>query len=350
MLLIAWALLGWRALRQTQIRTANEIIVPPGIDSEERVQLGGVEQAIQIRGRDRTRPVLLILHGGPGVPDMPVGYLNAALEKDFVVVQWDQRGAGKSFDSHIPPETMRIAQIESDARELTDLLRKRFGQDRIFLAGHSTGTVIGVLLARDAPQLFRAYVGISQVANLQETEKLLYDFAVRAAREQHNSEAEDEMAKIGRPPFANAKELQVSQKWVNKFAPDHFGAVSFDRWRLLFFSPSYSLSDLIRMVRGAKFSFDNLWREFFAVDLFTAAPRLEVPVYFFAGRDDHVVTSEIAQKYFAALDAPRGKELIWFEHSSHWPQLDEPEKFRDTMVHRVLEQNRQSNPAVPAQE
>lgn len=274
------------------------------------MQLGGVEQAIQIRGRDRTLPVLLILHGGPGIPDMPVGYINSALEKDFIVVQWGQRGAGKSFSSHIPPESMRIAQIESDARELTDLLRKRFGQDRIFLAGHSTGTVIGVLLARDAPQLFRAYVGISQVANLQGTEKLLYDFAVRAAHEQRKTEAEDELAKIGRPPFVNAKELQVSQKWVNKFAPDHFGALSFDRWRLLFFFPSCSLPDLIRMIRGAKFSFENLWREFFAVDLFTQAPRLELPVYLFAGRDDHVATSEIVQKYFDALDAPRERTYL----------------------------------------
>ena len=106
--------------------------------------------------------------------------------------------------------------------------------------------------------------------------------------------------------------------------------------RLTFFSPEYTLADLVRLVRGAKFSFDHLWREVFAVDLFQQVPRLEVPVYFMEGRRDHVVTSEVAEDYFRALDAPKGKELLWFEKSAHWPQLDEPEKFRQLMIERVL--------------
>ncbi len=277
------ALLAARAFRQHQSNAARQIVVPPGIDALEPVRLGGIEQWIRIRGHDRTRPVLLFLHGGPGIPEMPFAYINAELEKHFVVVQWDQRGAGKSFTSDIPAESMRLAQLASDARELVHLLRGRFAQDRIFLAGHSTGTILGVLLAQQEPQLFRAYIGISQAANLEKSESLLYAFALRAAEAARDGKALARLREIGAPPFSSAQQLQISQKWVNKFAPDRFGAISFERLRLLFYSPEYSLADAVRLLRGAKFSFDHLWREFFAVDLFQQAPRLEMPVYFMEG-------------------------------------------------------------------
>ncbi len=339
------ALLAARALRQHQSNAARHIVVPPGADALEPVRLGGIEQWIRIRGHDRARPVLLFLHGGPGIPEMPFAYINAELEKHFVVVQWDQRGAGKSFSSDIPAESMRLEQLLSDGRELVHLLRGRFAQDRIFLAGHSTGSILGVLLAQQEPQLFRAYIGISQAANLETSESLLYAFALRAAEAARDRKALARLREIGAPPFSNAKQLQISQKWVNKFAPDRFGAISFERLRLLFFSPEYSLADAVRLARGAKFSFEHLWREFFAVDLFQQAPRLEMAVFFMEGRHDHVVTSEVAEEYFHALDAPAGKQLFWFEHSAHWPQLDEPEKFRQLMVEKVLKETDDGRPS-----
>lgn len=329
------ALLVLRAVEQRQAENRRRITPAAGIDVLEPVQLGGVQQWIRIRGQDRALPVLLFLHGGPGIPEMPFAYVNAELEKHFVVVHWDQLGAGKSFNPAIPPGSMRIEQLVSDARELVNLLRQCFGQDQIFLAGHSTGSVVGVLLARSDPQLFRAYIGISQVANLQMTESFLYDFAVRAAAKTANSKAQRKLREIGPPPFATAKHLQISQKWVDAFAPDKFGAISFARLRLLFFSPDCTLLDLVRIVRGAEFSFEHLWREMFMRDLFREVPRLDVPVYFLEGRNDRVVAGEIAEKYFEALEAPRGKQLIWFEHSAHWPQLDEPGKFQEVLDERV---------------
>lgn len=332
----AISLLVLRAVEQRRAENNRRITSATGIDALESVQLGGVRQWIQIRGHDRALPMLLFLHGGPGIPEMPFAYANAELEKHFVVVHWDQRGAGKSFDPAIPPGSMRIDQLVSDARELVNLLRQRFGQDRIFLAGHSTGSVVGVLLAQSDPELFRAYIGISQVANLQMTESFLYNFTSRAAEKSGNGKAQRELREIGPPPFATAKQLQVSQKWVNTFAPDPYGAISFARLRLLFFSPDCTLLDLVRIVRGAKFSFENLWREMFTRNLFREAPRLDVPVYFLEGRNDRVVTGEIAEKYFDALEAPRGKQLIWFEKSGHWPQLDEPAKFQEVLDEQVL--------------
>ncbi|MDQ6623070.1 MAG: alpha/beta hydrolase, partial [Verrucomicrobiota bacterium] len=320
-----------------QIAAAIRITSPNGIASLESIQLGGVRQWIQIRGQDRTHPLLLVIHGGPGLPDMPQAYVNAALEKDFVVVQWDQRGAGKSFRSDMPG--MNLEQFVSDAHDLVVRLRERFQQPQIFLVAHSSGSVIALRLLAQDPQMFRAYVGISQAIDLAESERILYQFAVDSAAQNHDEEATKELNKIGPPPWSSESQLQISQKWVNHFAPDKFGALSPARLRLAFCSPAYSLLDLVRFVRGAKFSFDHLWPQLFALNLKTEVPRLDVPVYFFVGRDDHVVTAQVQEEYFQALDAPRGKELIWFEHSAHWPQLEEPEKFAREMSGRVLREN-----------
>ncbi len=346
----ALGLLLFRGSVQRRTDEQRRIASPPGIDLLEKVRLGGLDQSIRIRGQDAQFPLLLFIDGGPGVPEMPFASANSALEKHFIVVHWDQRGAGKSFDPSILPASMNVGQLVSDAEELVNWLRPRFGQEQIFVAAHSTGSVIGMLLAQRQPQLFRAYVGISQVANLQMTESFLYDFAMRAAEEKGNEKAQKELREIGAPPFAAEKQLEVSQKWVNHFAPDKFAALSFSRLRLAFFSPDYNLRDLLRVVRGAKFSFDHLWRELFAVDLFKQVPQVDVPVYFLEGRLDRVVTGEIAEQYFDALQAPRGKQIIWFEHSGHWPQLDEPEKFQKVMVERVLGQNRTQNGGARASE
>jgi pimeloyl-ACP methyl ester carboxylesterase len=129
---------------------------------------------------------------------MPFAYINAELEKHFVVVQWDQRGAGKSFNSDIPAESMRLQQLVSDGRELVHLLLGHFAHDRIFLAGYSTGSILGVLLAQQEPQLFHAYIGISQGADLEKSESLLYAFALRAAEEAGDRELSRNCARAAR--------------------------------------------------------------------------------------------------------------------------------------------------------
>lgn len=333
-------LLLWRAWRQWEIRRATAITEPNGIATLEKVRLGGVEQWIQIRGHDRTKPILLVLHGGPGLPEMPYEFVNARLEKYFVMVQWDQRDAGKSFAPDFPAASLTLPQLVSDAEQLMDLLRVQFHQPKIILVAHSTGTLIGVLLAQKRPDAIRAYVGISQIASLPQAETILYKFALRAAQKKGNKEAIEALQKIGPPPFADVHELQTCQSWVNHFAPDRFGALAPERLKLTFTSPAYSLLDLWRFGRGAKVSFERLWRGFFAVDLFRQAPRLNVPVYLLEGRDDHVVTAQVAAEYFAKLDSPMGKTWVWFEHSAHWPQLEEPRKFQDEMINRVLNETK----------
>ncbi len=336
----AAALLFWRAFVQSRTAARLRITALEGIDTLETVRLGGVDQWIQIRGHDRTRPLLLFLHGGPGFPQMPFAHLNAALERDFVVVQWDQRGAGKSYSWSIPDDSMRVAQFVADAHELTETLLRRFGAQKCFLVAHSWGSLFGAQLVARYPELFHAYVGIGQAVNLPQTTQVLYDFALHSAQREGNTQAVAELRRIGPPPHRDA-DHRFMEKWVDHYAEKEHPSLS-RAWmmELALESPVYSWADLIRIPLGFRYSYGKLWREiFYRTDLFAAAPRIDVPVYFFLGRHDTVVTSEVAQRYFNALDAPRGKRIVWFENSGHFPHFAEAERYRQVMTEQVLGEN-----------
>lgn len=150
----------------------------------EKISLGGINQWISIRTKDIQNPILLYLHGGPGTPVMPLfRHFQAPLENYFIVIQWDQRGAGKSFSWHIPKESMTIEQFISDLHELIVLLCKRFNKEKIYLMGHSWGSVLGIKIVQRYPQLFHAYIGVGQASNTIETEKIMYRFVLNKSKE-----------------------------------------------------------------------------------------------------------------------------------------------------------------------
>lgn len=327
-----------RIVAQQRVAARIRISSPDGIASLERVRLGGVDQWIQIRGHDRTKPLLLFLHGGPGFPQMPFSHLNAELEKHFIVVQWDQRGAGKSYGWSIPDGSMRVDQFVADTRELTLLLLQRFNADKCFLVAHSWGSLFGALTVLRYPELFHAYVGIGQVAGLPETQQVRYQFALDQAQAENNAEAVAELTRIGRPPHGDFDHCKIMEKWVSHYSAEEHRSYPPTRFaRLAFGSPASSWVDLAKIPLGFRYSFSHLWREiFYETNLFEKVPRIQVPVYFFIGRYDWVVTADVAERYFGALEAPRGKQLIWFERSAHWPHFAEPEKYREMLIGKVL--------------
>ncbi len=335
----AVTLLLWRIVAQH--RTGNRIRIQStgGIGSIEKVRLGGLDQWIQIRGEDRSKPILLFLHGGPGFPQMPFAHLNADLEKHFVVVHWDQRGAGKSYSSAIPDDAMKVDQFVADTRELTQLLLQRFGAEKCYLVAHSWGSLFGALTASRYPELFHAYVGIGQVAGVPETQQVRYQFAVDSAAKDNNQKALAELRKVGRAPH-DFDQCKIMERWVGHYSRIEHTPIASSRFvSLAFSSPVYSWADLVRIPLGVRFSFAQLWKEiFYETDLFRQAPRIDVPVFFFEGRYDEVVTTEVAQRYFDTLDAPRGKRLVWFEESGHWPHFEESEKYRAELIKVVLQQ------------
>jgi pimeloyl-ACP methyl ester carboxylesterase len=339
--LLVLALVAFRAYEQRQVAKRIAITSPNGIASLEKVRLGGVDQWIQIRGHDRAKSILLFLHSGPGFPEMPFSHVNAALEKEFVVVQWDQRGAGKSYSASIPESSMTIEQFISDTHELAQLLLKRFGRPKLYLVAHSWGSIVGALTVAKFPELFHGYVGISQAVNAPESERMMYRFALETAARQGNEKAVADLRRIGEPPYKSFGDYRLMKNWVKRFNDVNYAELT--PWqfaRIAFASPSYSWSDLFRLLLGMRFSFSRLWKEaFYRVDLFEQVPRLDLPVYFFLGRHDRTVTASapLAERYFERLDAPKGKQLIGFENSGHWPQLEEPEKFCTAVINELAQ-------------
>ena len=309
-----------------------------------RIPLGGVKQSLFIQGRDESNPVLLFLHGGPGVPIIPFIRdfdVHGKLQERFIIAYWDQRGAGTSYHSEIPPESMNIEQFLADTYELVEILRTRFQTSKVYLVGHSWGSILGVLTVARYPELFHAYIGIGQAVDLQRNEEVSYQFALEAAVKTANRRALGQLMAIGPPPYQNYKEMLTERKWVEQFGGGHRSK----RKDTVFpvgiggnAEPSSTLPPLnaLDWLHGPYFSLEHLWDELQSVNLFQQVPTMEVPVYFLAGRHDYYAPSLIAQQYYQALNAVQGKTFIWFEHSAHAPPTEEPEKFYDILVNRVL--------------
>ncbi|MDQ3625076.1 MAG: alpha/beta hydrolase [Verrucomicrobiota bacterium] len=301
------------------------------ISQTERVTLGALAQTIRIRGDNREKnPVLLFLHGGPGLPEMPVAHRYAELERIFTVVQWDQRGAGKSFRFHTP--SVRAEQFVSDTLELSRELRRRFGGRKIYLSGYSWGSLVAARAVAREPDLFAAYIGIGQVVNIPEAEGTLYAEALAEAHRRRLVKAVRDLERAGPPPWEDSADKKLAKRCWKRFAPPLPNKMTPLRFAALAFtSPAYTPLDFVKVPFGAKMSFDRLEDEIYAADLFREVPRIEVPVYFFMGRHDRVVSDAVLARYFRALHAPCGKRLVWFEKSGHVPHLEEPDKFRAVM-------------------
>ncbi len=323
------------------ITDAQGHLVPGSIASLEKVTLGGVEQWLLIRGEDATKPVILFVHGGPGAAEMAVlRGCTRELERHFVVVVWDQRGAGKSFAAVDPESAMNIRQFVADTHELADSLRRRFHQGKIYLAGHSWGSVLGVLTVRQYPELFHAYVGIGQVVNMKENERLSYEWTLAQAEQARDSKAVAKLRRIGAPPYTGDWQAKtIAQRTLlGKYHGEAYGNSNgalplFVRG--LWNASEYTWPDKLNFFRGAMASMRLLWPELLTVDLFERAPRLLVPVYLMMGRHDYETPHPLAEAYLAVLQAPH-KELIWFENSAHLPHIEESARFNRVLIEQVL--------------
>jgi pimeloyl-ACP methyl ester carboxylesterase len=190
--LLSSALL-YRKYLQHSVAVERAITSPTGINSLESVRIGGIDQWIQVRGQDVNNPILLFIHGGPGVAFIPLaGAWQGPWEKYFTVVQWDQRGAGKTYasnDKELQRKTMSVPQMEQDTVDVANYLRVRFKREKIFVLGHSWGSILGLWLAHEHPELIYAYGGVGQVVSMEQNEKVGYQDALQEARKRHNDQA-----------------------------------------------------------------------------------------------------------------------------------------------------------------
>jgi len=317
------------------LATLASLASASGISSMEKIRLGGVEQTIGIHGADTSKPLLLILHGGPGFSELLLfRSYNRDLERDFVVVNWDQRGAGLSYDPKMPVSSLRISQIESDAHELVAHLKQRFGRRKIFLLGHSWGTVLGALLARDYPEDFYAYVGAGQMANTVENEKASLAYVLDKARKDKNTKAIRELERIqGNYPSAGPQgmaDLMAQRNWLLHYGGVFYGGMNYRKMYDGVYTEEKALYRNAQGAQGEEISLTTLWPELLGLDLPRTARTFEIPVYFLLGRCDYNTSWEVARKYFDLIDAPH-KELLMFEQSGHFIPFEEPAKFNQFM-------------------
>jgi pimeloyl-ACP methyl ester carboxylesterase len=307
---------------------------PNGIAQLEPVELNGYPQWLLIRGQDVSRPILLFVHGGPGESNMWLAhYTMSELEKYFVCVNWDQRGTGKSFNPGPPPETMTIDQFVQDTIALIELLRARFGQQKVLLLGHSWGSILAMKVAAARPDLLYAVIGMGQVVHMQRGEELSYRYVLEQAQAEHNPKAIRVLEQLGGSDTYWKDSTFVQRRWLY-----HYGGMTHALGTgavvsILLNAPECSIVDCIRGLtrRDLKFSCRRMGDEILGVNFLKDIPELSVPVCFFAGKFDYTTPFVLVQQFYASLRAP-GKKLIWFEHSAHMPHMEEPAKFQRELV------------------
>lgn len=312
------------------------------ISTLEKVKLGGSEQWVSMRGKDMKNPVLLFLAGGPGGSQLTTArHELAGLEDHFVVVNWEQPGAGKSFYA-VDRSTLTPERYVSDGHELVLYLRQRFGVDKVYVLGESWGSALGIMLVQRYPELFYAHIGTAQMVAFLETDLICYDFAIDWAEEQGNPQRATQLRQQGPPPYYGDG---VAWKQVN-YLRDTYSYMnqnpaidtSFNTPRDLG-SPEYGLLDIVNWARGPLDTLGIVYQQLWEIDFRKDAPQLQVPVYFLIGRHDVNAPPALIEEYVALLDAPH-KEIVWFERSGHSPWVSESEKFVEVMVNTVLAQTK----------
>lgn len=328
-----------RAEATAIIANGRKILTPNGVERLEKVRIGGIDQWVSVRGRDRRNPVLLLIHGGPGYVSIPISWwFSRAWEEYFTVVQWDQRAAGKTFLLTDPAKvapTLTPERMIADAEEMAAWARKEFGKDKIFVLGHSFGSYLGLQLVERRPEWVYAYIGVCQLIDGPESERRGWSFAIEAAKRAGNAEAARQLEAIapyGEPgktiPIAD---IYVERKWVGYYG----GLMAYrrdneDDSALTLLSPDYSDQEIAHIWDGNKFATPYLLPGVVALDL-TKINRVPVPLILFEGRHDRTVNSEVAAEWLATVKAP-AKELVWFEDSGHMPMSEEPGKFLLSLV------------------
>ena len=312
------------------------------ISQKVHVEINGVRQGMVIRGQDVANPVLLWVHGGPGMPDYfltrryPVG-----LEDLFTIVWWDQRGAALSYSRRIPPASMNVEQFIDDTLAVTDYLRRRFGQEKVYLLGHSWGSFIALQAAARSPERYRAYIGMAQMVYQLESEKLAYDFLVDA----YGRRGDRDMVRVlEKAPVIMTDGTPHGYLKVRDKAMHRLGVGTTRDMRSVitgvflasWLFPGYTVREKLNLWRGRSFSRGfGLWDTIIRVDLRRTVPELALPVYFVEGRYDYTCVTALARDYFEQLRAPV-KGFYEFPESAHSPILEQPALARAVLNNIVL--------------
>jgi pimeloyl-ACP methyl ester carboxylesterase len=301
------------------------------IDTLMDVNINGMQQKIRVTSNDLKNPVLLWLHGGPGTSEMFINhYCMDTLVNFFTVVHWDQRGTALSFNDTLEKSDISFDKILDDAVKMTEFLINAYDQDKIFIIGHSFGSILGIHLAEKYPAYYYAFVGMGQVTDEKRSREITYQWFLKKLKE------ENDTVELQRLTKSHSVPRELIKKYKGIFYKDK------TLTDVIKASPLYyeGYMDLylksMNFVRGALASNPSVNEKNILEDI----RQVRVPVYFFEGRHDRIAACapELVIEYMAILEAPK-KEIIWFEESGHHPNIDEPDKFQSILINKVLKDN-----------
>lgn len=312
------------------------------IDEHLKVPVNGTTLDLRVRGTNASNPVALFLHGGPGICDRHFILRDQAPLADVcTLVCLDQRGSGKSYTRAQGKREMSVDQVVEDARIVVEFLCDKFHKEKIYIVGHSYGSFLGVLLCQRYPKHIAAYVGLGQLADGPENERISYEFVWNEAQKRGDVKAIADLTRIGAPVhgfYKSLDDLTVQRNYMTKFGGAAHGeseSIFTSMVLPVLRSPEYTLFDLIRYANGAYYNLRQLWESVIACEFMKTVRSLDMPVFITQGKFDRNTPPELAKAWLDALDAPK-KEWIWFENSAHSPIREESERWNEIFREKVL--------------
>ncbi|MBQ4062183.1 MAG: alpha/beta hydrolase [Christensenellaceae bacterium] len=306
------------------------------IDYDEWVDVRGNIQNIRVLANKEDSPVILFLHGGPGVCDRHwIVEHQHGLAEDYTMVMWDQRGSGKSFNRNIRSEKLDIETYIQDAKALIEFLLEKFSKKKLIIAGHSWGTVIGAPLAMRYPELISAFISQGQVVNTEQNELLSYEFCLNEAKRLGDEKAIDALKDIAPKDgmYADHAAMMTQRNYLTKYGGESYKVRTSMTKMLLkgvLKSKEYSLFDIPGYASGALYLSEVLWPQVAKVRYDETIKKINVPILMTTGRHDYNTPFELAKKWFDSLEAPF-KKWVWFEDSAHSPINEEPQKWQEAV-------------------
>jgi len=286
------------------------------IDTTEVVLVGGIKQYITLKGKNNTKPLLLFLHGGPG--NSVIGYADKftrKLQEHFIVIQWDQREAGKTLAMNSSPVPLTLSLFENDTHELIEILLRKFNREKLYLAGHSWGTALGFFIAGNYPELLYAYLPISPMINQVESERIVLEMMKEKALKAGDAAQVKELASV-KIPFESGNDLYYHRKWLLDFIGSRNT-----------FTKEYILSWASTWL--------PVFNEASRINLMESLPSINCPVYFFTGNEDYQTNYTITEKYYNALNAPK-KNFYLFENTAHSLPSAKGDQLQKIIIEKVL--------------
>jgi pimeloyl-ACP methyl ester carboxylesterase len=324
-----------RKHNQSQNAKLLQIKTPNNIVENSYIKIGGIEQWITIRGENRNNPILLLIHGGPASTYSVFNPLLRSWEKHFTVVQWDQRGAGKTFGKNGKDGcgTITFERLANDGIEVAEYLIAKLGQPKVVLIGSSVGSLIGIMMAKRCPDLFYAYVGTDQ--NSPDSQNLLHEISVNAVRKSGNTKGVQFLQKI------EADRSQISRKDVDKrnrilvkAIRDVPNMITDLILPSMISSPEHKLRDIMDIFKGMNFSLDHLFGELINFDFKKVGMQFELPVFIIHGDNDIITPTELAKLYYNEIEAPH-KEFVLIKNAGHLACFARADQFLEELLTRV---------------